>query len=186
MGSADTATAFGSSGAPRPAAGQEQMLPGKHPVPESSVPTPTRGTFGMRDLVFGLAGLMIGAGILGGIWGITAAAGGDSENTSASNAETTLSDAKSECDIDDDSTGITADSRSVTFSGAGKYGAALDDLTCLLEEVHAPASTTSKIDQTRALDGRQEDAWGDFEASWTYHPDSGLNLVIEVQDVPAG
>ena len=31
----------------------------------------------------------------------------------------------------------------------------------------------------RALDGRQTGTWDDFEASWGYHPDDGINLVIE-------
>ena len=31
---------------------------------------------------------------------------------------------------------------------------------------------------SRALDGTQEQSWGDYSASWTYHPDDGLNIVI--------
>jgi hypothetical protein len=34
------------------------------------------------------------------------------------------------------------------------------------------------MDQTRALDGRQTDAWAAFEASRTYHPDDGLDVLI--------
>ena len=31
---------------------------------------------------------------------------------------------------------------------------------------------------TRALDGRQQASWDGFEASWTYHPDNGLTLIL--------
>jgi hypothetical protein len=48
----------------------------------------------------------------------------------------------------------------------------------VLRELETPAYVTEQIGQTRALDGRQTATWGDFEASWTYHPDNGLNLVI--------
>ena len=27
--------------------------------------------------------------------------------------------------------------------------------------------------------GRQTDSWESYEASWSYHPDNGLNIVIE-------
>jgi hypothetical protein len=36
----------------------------------------------------------------------------------------------------------------------------------------------TEIDNTRALDGMQRDSWRKFKASWTYHPDDGLNIVI--------
>ena len=53
------------------------------------------------------------------------------------------------------------------------------DIRCVLAELEAPSSTWAKIGDTRALDGRQEDDWPGFKASWTYHPDSGLNILIE-------
>jgi hypothetical protein len=34
------------------------------------------------------------------------------------------------------------------------------------------------MEQTRALDGRQSETWEDFSASWTYHPDNGLDVLI--------
>ena len=37
------------------------------------------------------------------------------------------------------------------------------------------------IGTTRALDGRQTESWGKFRATWSYHPDSGLQLLIVVQ-----
>lgn len=36
----------------------------------------------------------------------------------------------------------------------------------------------SEIGQTRALDGRQKASWGKVEASWSYHPDRGLDMTL--------
>jgi len=35
------------------------------------------------------------------------------------------------------------------------------------------------MERTRALDGTQSDTWDGLQASWSYHPDSGINLLIE-------
>lgn len=51
--------------------------------------------------------------------------------------------------------------------------------TCLKEGTDMPASTENKIGNTRALDGMVEDSWGDYEATWTYHPDNGMDMTIE-------
>lgn len=56
--------------------------------------------------------------------------------------------------------------------------ASLTGLTCVLDELETPQSVISKMNRTRALDGMQSATWGDFEASWTYHPDDGLDLII--------
>jgi hypothetical protein len=52
------------------------------------------------------------------------------------------------------------------------------DLSCLLGELQAPAFVVRAMERTRALDGRQTETWGDFSASWTYHPDEGLDVLI--------
>lgn len=54
----------------------------------------------------------------------------------------------------------------------------LDAAYCVLERIGAPPSVTARMDSTRALDGMQDAEWGGFTASWTYHPDEGLNLII--------
>jgi hypothetical protein len=59
-------------------------------------------------------------------------------------------------------------------SGTGTIG----DLTCVLGHLHAPAYVTAEMEKTRALDGRQTQSWDVFEASWTYHPDDGLDVII--------
>jgi ribosomal protein S6E (S10) len=57
-------------------------------------------------------------------------------------------------------------------------GLNMTQLDCILIRLETPDSTRSLIDSTRALDGRQEAEWDSFSATWSYHPDSGLNMVI--------
>lgn len=33
-----------------------------------------------------------------------------------------------------------------------------------------------------ALEGRQDAEWDNYSASWGYHPDSGLDIVVEIND----
>ncbi len=50
---------------------------------------------------------------------------------------------------------------------------------CMLDELGVPEVTQQKIGRTRALDGTQNDTWDGLQASWSYHPDSGVNVLIE-------
>lgn len=71
----------------------------------------------------------------------------------------------------------------VEIGRVSKYdGPDIDELYCSLDALGAPQSIEAKIGQTRALDGRQSAEWGDFEASWTYHPDDGATVLIERTD----
>lgn len=54
----------------------------------------------------------------------------------------------------------------------------LGDLACILGQVSTPHYVVVRMEETRALDGRQTETWGPFEASWTYHPDQGLDVLI--------
>ncbi len=58
-------------------------------------------------------------------------------------------------------------------------GASLDDVACVLARLDTPEAVIARMDATRALDGRQEASWDGYLISWTYHPDSGLDLIIE-------
>lgn len=50
---------------------------------------------------------------------------------------------------------------------------------CTLEELDGPDSVLSKMESTTAMMGRQSDDWDDFEVSWSYHPDNGLDATFE-------
>ncbi|WP_167045901.1 hypothetical protein [Salinibacterium sp. ZJ454] len=62
---------------------------------------------------------------------------------------------------DDDALGVTALS-----------------MDCVYEQLDVPKHITARIGATRSLDGRQDGEWDGFTASWSYHPDSGANLII--------
>jgi hypothetical protein len=54
------------------------------------------------------------------------------------------------------------------------------DVQCVLDEVDMPSSVEYKMGQTTSLDGIEEASWDDIDASWTYHPDDGLDIFLEV------
>lgn len=65
--------------------------------------------------------------------------------------------------------------------GGEDYGSgdlAYADVQCVLKELGTPESTLTAMGQTRALDGRQSDEWDGLEASWRYHPDDGLDVIV--------
>lgn len=53
-------------------------------------------------------------------------------------------------------------------------------LECVYVSLDMPNWLQTNIGATRALDGRQQAEWDRYRADWSYHPDSGLNLVIRM------
>ena len=43
-----------------------------------------------------------------------------------------------------------------------------------------PDAVRQHVSTTRALDGQQTDSWTGYTARWTYHPDDGLQMTIQV------
>jgi hypothetical protein len=70
--------------------------------------------------------------------------------------------------------------KSATLQGQPQYGNGLDNATlkCVLTGLDMPDSTWSKMTATRAMDGMQSGKWSNYEASWTYHPDNGLQVIL--------
>jgi hypothetical protein len=56
--------------------------------------------------------------------------------------------------------------------------ASITELYCVLDSLEPPSYVTIKMRQTRAFDGQVSEKWGSFEASWTFHPDAGLDVLI--------
>jgi hypothetical protein len=61
-------------------------------------------------------------------------------------------------------------------------GLGYEDVACVLAETGVTGAVIARMDRTRALDGTQDATWGDYMASWTYHPDAGLNVLITWAD----
>ena len=73
--------------------------------------------------------------------------------------------------------------KTLTLTTAGKSGKSasytdIEDVACVLTELEVPSYVTSHIDSTRALDGQQTDEWDGISARWTFHPESGLHMVL--------
>ncbi|PPG51986.1 hypothetical protein C5C24_05770 [Rathayibacter sp. AY2B3] len=120
-------------------------------------------------------GLVIG--VLLGLWVLPAIG-----SAVGSVGPTAIESALETCDVSPGgyfALGDDGTSLSMQTEGAESPGADLADVACVLSEVDVPDSVLTRIDSTRALDGRQEASWDDLDASWGYHPDNGLDLVLE-------
>ena len=76
---------------------------------------------------------------------------------------------------------MSNDAVSIAFDTKGEEDADGDGLWsafCVLKALAAPDYIFDSVMQTRALDGRTEESWGTFRASWSYHPDSGMDMTI--------
>lgn len=69
----------------------------------------------------------------------------------------------------------------ITLSGSAKgrgNGLTDNEMVCALKAVSVPDRVVSEMDATRALDGMQRASWDKMSASWTYHPDDGLQVIL--------
>ena len=56
----------------------------------------------------------------------------------------------------------------------------LSDIEDINTQLGFSSSLIVKMEETRAIDGRQEEDNGEITVSWTYHPDSGLEVLYEI------
>ena len=140
--------------------------------------------FTPRELRIGALGIGLGlvVGIVVSIVGsllIASVAGGIGSLVKAS----PMAEASTACEVEANSwIDVGDEGRSISMKSAGEDsdGADIADMACVLGELDTPDSVISRIDSTRALDGRQNATWDEYSASWGYHPDNGLDIVIEV------
>jgi hypothetical protein len=95
-------------------------------------------------------------------------------------AKPTIKQAAKKCNV---TANLADQGRTLSFDTEGEEdvsGDSVVDVACVLLFLKAPSYVITQIDNTRALDGMQRARWGPFRASWTYHPDNGLNIIIYV------
>lgn len=126
-----------------------------------------------------LVGLSIGGGavVLGGLALVAALVFGKTAS---------LVPALEACGLDEFTDGVTLDAsgKSVYFDGFGNEdynGILYSDVKCVLTETGAPPSVFDRIGNTSALQGLVSGEWDNFSASWTYHPDNGLDLSLSIK-----
>lgn len=97
----------------------------------------------------------------------------------AAAADVSVRNAAKKCHVKDH---LADGGRTISLDTVGEEdfgeGDDIEDVACVLLALKAPSFVVSEIDNTRALDGMQRDSWRKFKASWTYHPDNGLSIVI--------
>jgi hypothetical protein len=90
--------------------------------------------------------------------------------------------AQTACDPDKDGTEVADGGHTLIIDSRGKSflsgGLEAGELLCVQQNLQMSQAVVAHMGDTRALDGRQEDQWPGFTASWTYHPDSGLDAII--------
>lgn len=128
------------------------------------------------------------------IWGVAGAAalafalagcGGGAEASqppSPTRDVTALMKARVDCNLTGKNYADLGDAgRTITLQSESRHGTGglpVDDVMCVLKKTSVPDSVVAQIQGTRALDGTQKAAWDKFQASWTYHPDNGLRVVL--------
>jgi hypothetical protein len=144
-----------------------------------SIPAPLPASppaFSPREIKIAAIGLVVG--VVGSLL-VTSVAGGLGSIALGS----PMTDAAATCEVETNlwiTVGDEGRSISMQSEGEEAVGADFEDLACVLLELETPDSVITRIDNTRALDGRQTGTWEDFSASWGYHPDNGLDIVIEM------
>ncbi|MDQ0424284.1 DUF2510 domain-containing protein [Cellulomonas iranensis] len=53
------------------------------------------------------------------------------------------------------------------------------EVACFTVALGVPDSINARMDSTRALDGRQDAEFDDITVSWSYHPDTGIDMIFE-------
>jgi hypothetical protein len=132
----------------------------------------------MRKLVGGVA---VGVALI-----VVGCSSGDGPAIGAGSGGTTIFEEAAEA-ADSAFVEVLDEGRGLSIAGEssdGGGGASIEEIVLALIVVEMPESAISRMDRTRALDGTQDATWSasdgtQIRASWTYHPDAGLNIVLE-------
>ncbi|MGP5388373.1 hypothetical protein [Glutamicibacter arilaitensis] len=125
-------------------------------------------------------GLVIGVAMAGGASGATEPEGQESGGLN----QGIIDQAVETCGIDEEGYTVLDGGTAIELDTEGEdsYDSGTSDFVayyCMLNQLGVPETTQQKIGRTRALDGTQSDTWDSLKASWSYHPDSGANVLIE-------
>jgi len=74
---------------------------------------------------------------------------------------------------------IVDDGKTMIIDGKGEedsYGASTESLFCIIKGVKTPDYIVNGIETTRALDGKQMQEFNNITVSYSYHPNTGMNL----------
>jgi hypothetical protein len=123
----------------------------------------------------------LGAGFAAGVL-VSVLAAGIGSAVQTVNASHALQKAADECGgADIDGVSVIDEGSSLTIDTEGEddlSGASMEDTACILAALEVPESVIAQMDATTAMQGRQTAAWNNVEASWTYHPNTGVKIIL--------
>lgn len=136
---------------------------------------------GITCLVVGFSGGMAIGTSTGEDGGTPVSASDDAEDPAEHAVMSPVSAALDSCGVDPSDAGVIVMDGGASVELDADYGLGdvyPGDVECVLEELGAPESVYARMGRTRALDGTQTAEWASYTASWTYHPDDGLNVIV--------
>ena len=111
---------------------------------------------------------------------IIAAISGSGSSTSNFNTMYSSIASESWCEIGSDGTWMKLDTNPYDLDDYNNT-VAWGKIKSILNELGFSSSVAEEMAETRALDGRQTASTSEYEVSWTYHPDSGLEAMFKVK-----
>jgi hypothetical protein len=69
---------------------------------------------------------------------------------------------------------VSSDGKSATLRSPDGW-----QVKCITYRLGGPSSLYDQVLGTRALDGTRTARWDSWTASWTYHPDQGVNFIVQ-------
>jgi hypothetical protein len=147
-------------------------------TPAGQPPRPRRAL-----VVAGMAGAVLVAGVGGFALGRSTATDGESPIAAAEAAaasQVRLRDAYDSCSSRDTGSTLTlADGGDAIVVDTGSEYGSPTGMNCVLAELDTPQSITAQMGRTTAMMGVQDAEDDGLTYSWSYHPDNGVNMVIE-------
>ncbi|UOE21439.1 hypothetical protein NI17_010180 [Thermobifida halotolerans] len=138
-------------------------VPPPRPVPGWLLPTVT-----------GVVGVIVGAA--GSALLSFASEAGAPDTFTAAVDECELNYKNSLARIGDEGASLVLDHQGADEAGGLSYA----EVNCVLNALEAPDGIVAQMERTTALDGRQSASWDGITASWSYHPDRGLDIVFSL------
>lgn len=106
---------------------------------------------------------------------------GASTSASASQFEDAVDGCITSGEVGYDEIVLSDDGKSLYMDGSGNnFSSSLGLATeiCILSELDMPTIILTRMNATNALMGVQTGDWDGISASWTYHPDNGLDVSL--------
>ncbi|NQX36237.1 hypothetical protein [Herbiconiux sp. VKM Ac-2851] len=152
-----------------------------------------RGRRWVVPALTGVIGLLVGVGVGVGASAGVAAVHESDEAAAVATASAAAEEGKSRelllavnsCGANRSYAVVGDEGQSLTIESRGQddsAGVDIDQLFCIMDALDAPSAVTSHMEQTTSMDGRQTEEWDDYEISFSYHPDRGMDSVITLND----